>query len=291
MLYRIALLILPFFVSFFGYAQDDKEGSKDFPLISRMNGFYILEYNEKEYDRYAFLLPAGKDAFKKSEVEGKFTTISYKNKEGIKPSRLQILKNYINATKKIGGKIIFDGDGREWGFDGGLYTVFDATMKFTDKGKEIWVGLTFDNSYLEPDIVYVLTIVEKEEMKQDVVASADMLQALNTAGRVALYINFDTGKDIIKPESQGVIEEVVNLLNDNPMLNLSVEGHTDNAGLPASNLRLSEMRAKAVMNALVAKGIAAKRLSSKGFGQTKPLEDNSSEDGKAKNRRVELVKK
>ena len=288
---RTLSLILFLLVSFFVKAQDDKEGSKDFPLISRMNGFYIMEYNEKTYERYAFTVPAGKDAFAKKEVEGKLTTINYKNKDGIKASRLQILKNYVNATKKIGGKVVFDGDGRDWGFDGGLYTVFDATMKFTDKGKEIWAGLSFDNSYLDPDVAYVLTIVEKEEMKQDVVASADMLQALNTDGRIALYINFDTGKDMIKTESQSIIDEVVNMLKDNPTLNLSVEGHTDNAGVAASNLKLSEMRARAVMNALVSKGIAAKRLVAKGFGQSKPIEDNNTEEGRAKNRRVELVKK
>jgi outer membrane protein OmpA-like peptidoglycan-associated protein len=284
------LLIAIVSLSFITAAQDDVAGSKDYPLLTRLNGFYIIDYKESDYERFAFIVPKGKDAFVKSEVEGKQTTISYKNKDGVKASRLQILKNYVNATRKAGGTVVFDGDGREWNYDGGLYTVHDATLKFTDKGREIWVSLTFDNSYLDPDIVYVLTVVEKGELEQQVTASADMLKALNDNGRVALYINFDTGKDVIKSESTSVVDEVVTLLKQNPSLTLSIEGHTDNTGVAAANLKLSELRAKAVLNALVAKGIEAKRLSAKGFGQTKPLQDNTTEEGRAKNRRVELVK-
>ncbi|MDW8467024.1 MAG: OmpA family protein [Chloroherpetonaceae bacterium] len=138
---------------------------------------------------------------------------------------------------------------------------------------------------------YFLTVVELEEMKQEVVASSEILDALNKTGRVALYINFDVGKDIIKPESQPIIDEVVKLLRENPSLKLSIEGHTDDTGTPEGNQRLSEMRAKAVMNALVSRGIDAKRLSAVGYGRTKPIADNATEEGRAKNRRVELVKK
>jgi outer membrane protein OmpA-like peptidoglycan-associated protein len=80
------------------------------------------------------------------------------------------------------------------------------------------------------------------------------------------------------------------MLNQNPDLKISIEGHTDNVGTPQSNQILSESRAKSVMNALVSKGISAGRLKYKGWGQTKPIADNASEDGKAKNRRVEIVK-
>ena len=80
------------------------------------------------------------------------------------------------------------------------------------------------------------------------------------------------------------------LLKANPKLKLSVEGHTDNTGTPEGNRKLSDARAASVKAALVAKGIEAPRLQSKGFGQDKPVADNRTEEGRAKNRRVELVK-
>jgi len=130
----------------------------------------------------------------------------------------------------------------------------------------------------------------KEAMKQDVTSSA-LFEALNRDGHVALYINFDTGKATIRPDSQSVIDQVAEMLQTNPGLNLSVEGHTDSVGSPASNKALSENRAKAVVAALAAKGIDGKRLTAVGWGQDKPIADNRTEEGRAKNRRVELVKK
>jgi len=81
------------------------------------------------------------------------------------------------------------------------------------------------------------------------------------------------------------------MMNSNPDLKIGVEGHTDNVGTPASNKTLSEARAKSVVSAIVAQGIAADRLSPVGFGQDKPITDNNTEEGRAQNRRVELVKK
>jgi OmpA-OmpF porin, OOP family len=127
-------------------------------------------------------------------------------------------------------------------------------------------------------------------MKQDVTAS-NMFEALNRDGHIALYINFDTGKSVVKPESQPIIEQIVQMLKSNPDLKIGVEGHTDNVGTPASNKTLSEARAKSVVSSIVAQGITAERLSPAGYGQDKPIGDNNTEEGRAKNRRVELVKK
>jgi outer membrane protein OmpA-like peptidoglycan-associated protein len=127
-------------------------------------------------------------------------------------------------------------------------------------------------------------------MAQEVTAG-DMLAALNKSGFIALYINFDTGKSDIKPESQAVVEQIAKLLSDNPNLSISIEGHTDSVGTPAANKTLSEQRARAVMSAVVKTGIPAGRLSAVGWGQEKPLADNRTEEGRAKNRRVEIVKK
>jgi OmpA-OmpF porin, OOP family len=105
---------------------------------------------------------------------------------------------------------------------------------------------------------------------------SSMVDELNQTGFVALYINFETGKADIKP---------------NDSLQVSIEGHTDNVGTAAFNKTLSENRAKSVMSAIVAKGVDKARLTARGWGQEKPMADNKTEDGRAKNRRVEIVKK
>ena len=107
---------------------------------------------------------------------------------------------------------------------------------------------------------------------------------------IALYINFETGKSDIKPESQSIVDQIAEMLGQNKDLKISIEGHTDNVGSEKSNQILSENRANAVMKALITCGIEKTRLSYKGWGATKPIADNSTEEGKAKNRRVEIVK-
>lgn len=118
-----------------------------------------------------------------------------------------------------------------------------------------------------------------------------MVDELNKSGFVALYINFETGKADIKPESQTIVDQVADMLKSNDSLNVSIEGHTDNVGTAAFNKTLSGNRAKSVMNAIAARGIEMSRLSAKGWGQEKPIGDNKTEEGRAKNRRVEIVKK
>ncbi len=107
---------------------------------------------------------------------------------------------------------------------------------------------------------------------------------------VTTGIKFDVTKSTIKPESMGVINSIVTLLNDKPELKFSVEGHTDSDGDDKSNQTLSEARAKSVMNKLIELGIESSRLKSKGLGESKPVEDNNTPEGKANNRRVEFVK-
>lgn len=105
-----------------------------------------------------------------------------------------------------------------------------------------------------------------------------------------IYINFETGKSDIKPELRPIVEQIVEMLKQKPDLKVSFQGHTDNVGPDKSNQTLSENRAKSVMQALISGGIEKSRLSSKGRGATKPVGDNSTEDGRYKNRRVEIVK-
>jgi len=115
--------------------------------------------------------------------------------------------------------------------------------------------------------------------------------ALDTDGKIVTHgILFDTGKDVIKPESLPTLKMILGLLEGDPALKFSIEGHTDNQGGKGINQPLSEKRAEAVKAWLVGKGIAADRLRSKGWGDTKPIDKNDSAEGRANNRRVEFVK-
>ncbi len=248
--------------------EKDAKGCKDHPLISRMNNYYISSC-EKSFNSFEFLLKEGSQT-----LEGDMTKIEYYVQEGSpQPSFLQIRRNYGNAIKNIGGAVLLD-DGRR------------GTFKVTKGGKEAWIAVEAFNEGRNYEVV----IVELAPMTQEVTADA-MYSALDKDGFIALYINFDTGKSNIKPESQAIIEQIAALLQAHPELKVSIEGHTDNTGTPQSNKTLSTQRAKSVMNATVKKGIAANRLTALGWGQEKPLADNRSEEGKAKNRRVEIVKK
>jgi outer membrane protein OmpA-like peptidoglycan-associated protein len=212
------------------------------------------------------------------------TIVSYSPKESLnpRPSELQVRRNYSNAIKKIGGKILFEG--RTELYEDNRYNREVLTANIVRENVEVWTDV-----WLMGDDYYV-TVVEKQLMRQDVAAS-DMLEAINKNGFIALDIHFDTGKSTIKPESNPIIEQIVQLLKDNADLKLSVEGHTDNVGDAKSNLKLSDDRAKSVVAALTKAGIQGSRLSAVGFGQDRPVAHNRSDEGRAKNRRVELVKK
>ncbi|HKL32597.1 MAG TPA: OmpA family protein, partial [Tangfeifania sp.] len=108
---------------------------------------------------------------------------------------------------------------------------------------------------------------------------------------VANGIRFDVNKATLRPESMGVINEIAALMKDHPEVNFSVEGHTDSDGEDASNQTLSEQRAATVVSTLVTMDIDSNRLTSKGWGESKPMDTNDTPEGKANNRRVEFVKK
>jgi OmpA-OmpF porin, OOP family len=264
----------------FSVIQAQESEFKDTPYFSGMPSFSIYDAEDVEFDSYNFF--NGKNC---TTVEGKKFKRTYSLKEGAqKSSVIQISRNYANAVRNMGGTVLFEGASQnaECADNNGLQMIVGKVIK---DGNELWVEVA---SLAGDD--YYLTIVLKELMKQDVTASA-MFEALNRDGHIALYINFDTGKSVVKPESQPIIEQIVQMMKSNPDLKIGVEGHTDNVGTPATNKTLSEARAKSVVSAIVAQGITAERLSPAGYGQDKPIGDNNTEEGRAKNRRVELVKK
>ncbi len=259
-------------------AQDSEY--KDTPWFSGMPNYTVYDAEDAEFDSYNFY--NGKTC---NSVEGKKYRRVYSLKEDAqKSSIIQIMRNYTNAVKSMGGTAIYEGapQNAECADYNGLNMIVGKIAK---DGNEMWVEV----ASLGGD-EYYLTIIRKELMKQDVTAS-EMFETLNRDGHIALYINFDTGKSMIRDESKPIIEKIVQMLKANPELKLSVEGHTDNVGNLASNKTLSEERARSVVSALVNQGIAVEQLSSSGYGQDKPIGDNSTEEGRARNRRVELVKK
>ena len=144
----------------------------------------------------------------------------------------------------------------------------------------------------------VLTVVDEKAPEQADIAvqavtadQADTLaKSLRAYGHVALHLSFDTGRATLLAESGPAVDDVVMLLRARPALRLAIVGHTDNVGDPAQNQALSLARARSVLAALVAQKIAPARLSAAGLGADKPVADNDSEDGRARNRRVELVR-
>ncbi len=252
--------------------QKDIQGGQDHPLLTRMPGYYLSAFDVKDYDKYdvsAYL--TGPDA----NWEGRITTLGYTRLNGAKPvSMVQISKNYENAIKAIGGKTLASG-------------ARSVLAKVQKNGGLSYVQAEAFNDGAD----YTLVIVETKAMEQEVKADAAALRAsLATTGRAIVDgIYFDTAKAVLKPESEPSLAQVKQLLEANPAMALFVVGHTDTVGQLEANLKLSADRADAVVKALVGRGISASRLKSAGVGPYAPVAPNTNDDGRAKNRRVELV--
>jgi OOP family OmpA-OmpF porin len=270
-------LVLGFIVmGSFAFAQQDAKGCKDHPLFTRMPNTYIKECKFTEFDARKWPDP---DTQGKTEVqvEGKYWLIQYYNQKGFEDKRsdLQVSRNYQNAMKKIGGSV---------------YARYDDgpnTMKLLKDGKEIWAHVS---SYRGDQIK--IEIIEKETMKQEIVADAKfMAEGISSTGHVAIYgIYFDFNKSDVKPESDPALQEINKLLSGSPNLKVFIVGHTDNVGGVDYNMKLSQARADSVVKVLTTKyKINPQRLKAYGVGQLAPVAPNKTDDGRAKNRRVELV--
>jgi len=258
------------------FAQEDAKGSKDHPLFNRMPGYRIMGYEDKDFYVFdKFLDENGK----KMSVEGHYYYFNYGLNKGEKmASGPQVLRNYMNAVKKAGGNVVYEE---------GCCNVY---LKLAKNNRITWVRV---KAYTDAGS-YQVWIVEEAEMEQDIVVDANsMMSDINAQGRVALYgIYFDFDKSEVKSESDPTLKEISKLLSQNPKLKLFVVGHTDNVGDFSYNMKLSQSRAEAVVNALVSKyNVDKSRLTSAGVGPLCPVTSNDTEEGRAKNRRVELIKK
>lgn len=266
----VAMMLLPATNLF--AQKPDRAGCEDHPLFpTRMPGYFIEDCKVQDFGVYEFWSVKGP----KTPVEGKFTFITYTiaNRKD-EPSPVAVLRNYENAIRKAGGTILQQKP--NWWLNG----------KIVKNGREAWTQIEKGNGKIW------LRIIEKKGMEQHIVADAASLGSeIKATGRVAVYgILFDTGKSTIKPESAEAIAEIAKLLKTNTALRIGVVGHTDNVGGIENNLKLSQDRAEAVRIFLVREhGIAAARLKAFGCGLFAPVASNGTEEGRAKNRRVELV--
>ena len=244
----------------------------DYRLIGHMPNYAVGKPEKNPNDKFIYRTDVGKDP-KMVTVTGATFKLTYTIKPGAdSESSAAIQANYRTALKALNAQILFTDDNT-------------TTARLEDKGQTIWIGVynLFDEIRIN--------VVEEAPPKPVVQPPADSMKAaLDQVGHLALYINFDFNKAALRPDAAPVIAQIVALLKKNPALAVSLQGHTDNVGTHDYNLKLSQDRAASVVAAIVKGGIEAKRLSSSGFGPDKPVADNKTADGRAKNRRVELVK-
>lgn len=304
----------------------DVAGSKDPAGVKRYTGSEIIGYHAPKFDE--FLLPLGPPtslsppAYARSlKTEGLVSRYTYLAPKGRSPAELfrnyQIEFRRLNLTplyeKGAGVRGWFgptlnqeaeeDQIGQILAYNENQERLLVAKSKdakptyyylFVTSYRDGVIPARLQSSVAKESSLAELIIIAPEAMEENMTLlnAADMSRALADSGKVALYgINFDTDKDTLRPDSEPALKEIGKLLKDNPRLKIHVVGHTDDQGKPDYNLDLSRRRAAAVTRELTSRyGVAANRLDSFGCGPYAPVASNESEQGRAKNRRVELVK-
>lgn len=306
-------------------AAADLPGSKDPPGMKRYEGSELIGYHAPMFDEY--LLPLGKPTelhppkYEKSEaIEGQLSRYTYIAPAG--RSAAELYRNYKLEFQRLGLQTLYE---KAAGARGWFGPTFDKDadddglsqiLGYSEADERLLVGKSKDakpsyyvvfvtvyNDGVIPNrlrdvvqkgralahIIVVTPDVMQEKMT--FVNADEMTKAIHDSGRIALYgIYFDTGKDELKAESEPTLAEIGKLMKSGPSMRLHVVGHTDNQGQPDFNLDLSRKRAATVVRELTGKyGVAANRLDSFGCGLYSPVASNEAEDGRAKNRRVELV--
>lgn len=296
----------------------DVAGSKDHPLVGRYLGSEITAYTVSDFDAQRFInapvdFRADGEAFTEGNsyrVEGKVTRIRYEAPKDRSP--LEILRNYEDSLKAKGFEVVhacadetcvrgasspyrmatFAGDGQvnyRYG-DGVRYLLAKAARPSGDVHAAIFVGASKTGPLVR------VIVAEEKPMQGDRIAFVDasaMSRAIGSQGRVVLYgIQFDYDKAEIRPESRPTLDEIAKYLKAEPAISVVVTGHTDGKGAFDYNVDLSRRRAAAVVADLAGRyGIAPQRLTPFGAGMAAPIAANDDEAGRAKNRRVELVKR
>ena len=304
-LLAFALLLAPSLITGNLNAQTrDVAGSRDYPGIGRFKGSIITGYRVKDFDAARFQAAPFKDGKPTDprKLEGRITRIAYRTNPG--PSILEVSRNFETQLEKAGFEKLISCDADECGgipfaeaidvlpipmmwLDGFKFRYYAA--KKADGGRETWasIAVSENNGHIHAQLVVaVLGAIENK-----MVDAAQMKKGLGEKGHIALYgIYFDTDKAVIKPESKPTLDEMAKLLRGEPGLKVFIVGHTDSQGGYEHNMTLSRQRAEAVAAALTRSyKIARNRLFTAGVGWLAPVGSNASEDGRALNRRVELV--
>lgn len=276
----------------------DARGGVDHPILTRYPGSRIQVYSQVEFAEYPLALGVQKDSPANIQtIEGKVTKIGYVNPEG--RSALEIYRNYEQALRGAGFQSLWSCAGNDCGrpmywqklnglsASGSLREARTLVVRGKVGGQTVTIALAVNT------VGTTVHFVEAKAMDAGLVtaSAAEIAAGLDRDGHMSLYnIYFDTGLSLLKPESKAALEEIASLLRDRPALKLMVVGHTDSVGTLASNMKLSADRAAAVVKALTGThGIGAERLSGHGAGPLAPVASNRTDDGRARNRRVDLV--
>ena len=303
--YLLLLAAMPVFA-----ADGDLPGAKDPPGIGqRFAGARIVHYKQDAFDAHAMATgkatARGKLA-KSVNLEGRVTEVRYEIPA--ERTTVEVMRNYIDAFKAKGFDTLFACADVECGGRDFNLTVGPRTGGFQEvpKGQRylaarkgdlyasVYVVKNYSSGGSTKNRVYVQVFtVETKPMDTKLVTvdAAAMEKAIDATGHVAVYgIQFDTDKDVPLASSNAAIGEIAKLLAANPKLRLHVVGHTDGQGKHEYNLGLSRRRAQSVVNTLVREhGVAADRLLASGVASLAPVASNATDEGRAKNRRVEIV--
>jgi OmpA-OmpF porin, OOP family len=293
---------------------------RDHPLLKRYEDSFIVEYGEKAFEEYKIILgkslnPATSDnkrVEQQQTVEGKITRITYFAPKG--RATLEVFRNYENELKARKAETLFTGSGPDdLGYMFGLLPQYDGidgqlfgysntnnrygAYKIGDDYLVIYAA-EFDYGATHHPIekgqtAVQVDIIEAKPMQEKMVTvdASEMDKQIAANGKVALYgIYFDFNKAEVKSDSEAALTEIGKLLQSRPALAVLVVGHTDAVGSFESNRSLSQRRADAIVLSLVSKqGVDRKRLFPVGVSFASPVATNSTEEGRTKNRRVELV--
>ncbi|MCJ7932511.1 MAG: OmpA family protein [Chryseobacterium sp.] len=272
----------------------------DFPFFSFPKG---LEFQNKPVQRSYDMLFVPLNGVM-TPIEGKVWKTYVVNEKSNKEdwSLTYFLKSYDDAITKLGGVKIFEGKVSQQELDRiqpeAKYFGEEGSIDYWNEPVKVYVirRTNGDDIYIQVSgntATGEIQIVQKSPFKQtiSIIKSDEIKKALDATGKAVLHINFDTDKASLKPDGKTAVDEITKVLKNDSHLKLAINGYTDNSGNDAYNLQLSKDRATAVLNAITTSGIDQSRLSAEGFGSKNPIADNSSEEGKAQNRRVELVKK
>ncbi len=300
----------------------DCDGCKDHPMLARYPGSLLFGADMKTFEEAALPIgpvtqnDAGEPVAPKTlNVTGKRTRLFYLAPR--ERSALEVFSNYKDALAKAGMGVVWTCSDTECGTDF-LHAapqimhlnltgtqIADDGFTLAERPRYLLATLTrpqgdihvmvmaADLPERQRPAVYVM-VVESKPMDKGMVmvtASALELSLMNTGKAVIYGIYFDFDKADVKAESQQQLAQIAALMNDRAELKLTVTGHTDNQGSAEYNQRLSQLRADAIVTSLVERySVASNRLVARGLGATAPIASNDSEDGRAKNRRVELLK-